>query len=116
MCKKNKEKSGLKILAADAKARLKNGYYNAVNETAVNYHDLVKTSFGGKETNEKEKIFYDKVKTIIDEDGVTNPISRLVDEKYLETLSYSAKQRYLLEVSEKYKKVKAEILSSLVTT
>ena len=111
MSKKNKERSGLKILAADAKARLKSGYHNKdlSNGSTKNYYDIVKGSFGMKETSEKEKIFYEKVKNILEEEGVTNPILRLVDQSYLDTLSYSSKQKYLLEISEKFNKIKAEI-------
>jgi hypothetical protein len=103
----NNEKSGIKILAADAKARLKNGYYSKENnQPPKSYHEIVMSSFAEKEISRKDKLFYDKVKEILSEGEVINPIQRLVDQKYLESLSYSAKQRYLLEIAEKFNKIK----------
>lgn len=115
MAKINKEKSGLKMLAADAKARLKNGYHNSHDTEdgqtrAESYFDLVKKSFSDKDMALKDKIFYDKVKKILEEGEIINPILRLVDEVYINSLSYSSKQRYLLEISEKYNRIKKEIL------
>ncbi len=107
---KIKGKSGIKILAADAKSRLKNGYYSKENKEGKNYHDIVMESFAEKEMSRKDRQFYDKVKEILNSGEVTNPIQRLVDQKYLETLSYSAKQRYLLEISEKFNKIKNELI------
>lgn len=112
MTKINKEKSGLKMLAADAKARLKNGYHNKdveIGQKSENYFDIVKKSFSLNEMSDKDRIFYNKVEKILKDGEITNPIFRLVDEVYLNSLDYSAKQRYLLEISEKFNKIKKEI-------
>ncbi|NLK17233.1 MAG: hypothetical protein GX304_01735 [Clostridiales bacterium] len=109
MSKTEKKKSNLKILAADAKMRLINGYHkNAFNKS---YHDIVRSSFSDSENKEKERLFYEKVKKLIEEDAI-NPIAQLADQECLNSLSYSARQRYLLQISEKYNRVKAEILKS----
>ena len=111
---KIKEKSGLKILAADAKARLKNGYYNKENKDAAikNYHEMVLKSFAEKESSAEDRLFYEKVSEILKDGNVTNPIQRLVDQNYLQSLSYSSKQRYLLEIAQKFNKIKNEILKT----
>ena len=47
--------------------------------------------------------FYIKVKKLLDEEGeVSNAIGRLTDKEYFETLDYNEKQRYTLNLSEKY--------------
>mgnify|MGYP006960905984 CR=1 FL=1 len=109
MSKTEKKKSNLKILAADAKMRLINGYYK--NAGSKTYHDIVRSSFSDNESREEEKLFYEKVKQLIEEDAI-NPIAQLADQECLNSLSYSARQRYLLQISEKYNRVKEEILNS----
>lgn len=106
---KAKTKSGIKILAADAKARLKNGFYKTFAPSPRGYQDLVKCSLVGN--NEDERAFYQKVKNILQEGEVINPLTRLVDEQYMKKLDYGARQRYLLEISEKFKTAKEKILS-----
>jgi hypothetical protein len=106
---KAKTKSGIKVLAADAKARLKNGFYKNFAPSPRGYQDLVKCSLVGD--NGEEKAFYEKVKRILQEGEVINPLTRLVNQEYIKTLDYGARQRYLLEISEKFKTAKEKILS-----
>ena len=48
--------------------------------------------------------FYEKVKKLLDEFGeVSDAIGRLIDEEYYNGLDYEAKQRYILELSRKYR-------------
>lgn len=113
MAKSKTGKFGLKMLAADAKERLKNGFYNKTDIdykfNSGDYFMMVKRSFSSKQNADKEEQFYKKVKEILSEGAVTNPILRLVDSGALESLGYSARQRYLLEISEKFNKIKNEI-------
>lgn len=111
MAKAKRGKSGLKILAADAKSRLKNGFYNSGDDDLCrDYYRLVKSSFECKQQADKERQFYQKVLDILSESrAVVNPIQRLVDPVDLCRLSYPAQQRYLLEVSQKFNKIKTEI-------
>ena len=52
---------------------------------------------------EKEDEFYLKVKKMLDSEGeVSDAIGRLTDKQYFDTLSYEEKQRYTLELSNKY--------------
>ena len=55
--------------------------------------------------NQEKEAFYGKVKRLLDEEGETaNIIGKLTDKAYYDTLSYEQKQRYTLELSQKYRK------------
>jgi len=52
---------------------------------------------------ERVDAFYEKVKTMLLEEGeVSDAIGRLTDKKLYDSLSYTEKQRYTLELSERY--------------
>ena len=50
--------------------------------------------------------FYEKVKIILQENGVFNPLARLIDNKTYNRLDDNAKERYLFGIVAKYKKYK----------
>ena len=44
---------------------------------------------------------------MLEEDRIIiNPINELIDKKYYETLSLESKQRYILDLSDKYREMK----------
>lgn len=107
----------LKGMAKQAKQRLSNGFWekckrdvdvkaklaeqNGMNAVKVKSHlyGKVRESIRGKSEDE----FYLKVKNLLDECGeVSDAIGRLTDADYYATLSYAEKQRYTMELSEKY--------------
>ncbi len=107
----------LKVLARKAKQRLSSGFWqqckqdvdlktkraeeSGLNAGKVKSHlyGKVKDSIRGQ----KEDEFYLKVKKLLDEYGeVSDAIGRLTDKEYFDTLSYSEKQRYTMELSTKY--------------
>lgn len=109
----------LKAVARQAKQRLKTNFWQnckedadksalaakqkGLNENKVKSHiyTKVKSSLKGEEPDE----FYLKVKELLDEYGeVSDAIGRLTDREYFDTLSYEDRQRYTLELSEKYLK------------
>jgi len=119
---KNNDKSDVytfKHLAKEAKKRLKSGYWKdfenrlnnkkaeAVSEgnnpsKVVEYYVKreIKTVNSGK-VNEDE--FYIKVKNLLLEYGeVSNAIGRLIDYSLYDNMTYEQKQRYTLEISNKY--------------
>jgi len=54
--------------------------------------------------SEEDEVFYIKVKKILDEEGeIAGVIGRLTDNERFKSLSYEQKQRYTLEISEKYR-------------
>ena len=106
-----------KPLAKEAKARMKNGFWHecekkldnertyakeqGINEGKMElyFRQKVETEIRGEAPDE----FYLKVKELLMSEGeVSDAIGRLMDKEYYEGLSYSEKQRYTLELSEKY--------------
>lgn len=116
----NSNKNELKNLAKMAKRRLKTGFwedYKAAVETNVSlaenegisesnviryYKTRASEAISGR--NEKNDAFYGKVKNILDTYGdVSDILGRLCDEKYMKTLSYQGRQRYLFDLAAKYR-------------
>lgn len=115
------KQSTLKILAKEAKLRIKSGYWqksladinngieyaknNGLNESTVvsYYREKVKSDLRVK--NLEEESFYLKVKQVLDEHGeVSDILGRIADKQYLQSLSYEQRQKYLLSLSENYRK------------
>jgi len=116
-----KQQSTLKKIAKDAKVRMKAGFWqrsmeevniskeyaktNGLNESTVItfYREKFKSEL--REKNVEEENFYKKVKEILDTHGeVSDILGRLTDKEYLQTLSYEQRQKYLLSLSENYRK------------
>ena len=110
----------LKFLASLAKKRLTSKNYEEVSvqskSKASNYFiqnalALRKVKF---ETNyvtistAEDDEFVSKVKTILSEDCY-NPLGRLCDKSYFDTLDKFQKEFYILSLSEKYNKVKNDL-------
>ncbi len=110
------EKS-LKTLAKEAKIRMKKGFWQqceeelnsertyakeqGINESKMEryFAEKVSTKIRGDQPDE----FYLKVRDMLLAEGeVSDAIGRLTDKEYYDTLSYSEKQRYTLDLSEKY--------------
>lgn len=110
-------KSSLREEARRAKRRIKTGFWTECQENI----DLQKEKAREQGLNEskvgrffaaqvtaqiegkKEDEFYLKVKEMLLAEGeVSDAIGRLTDKEYYATLSYEEKQRYTLNLSEKY--------------
>ena len=111
----------LKQYCKEAKQRLKSGFWTryreelknelekakhtGVPESKVREYFEYKVTNGINEVNDDEKMFYEKVKKLLDEEGeVSNAIGRLTDKYYFSSLSYEEQQRYTLNLSERYLK------------
>ncbi len=107
----------LKMLAREAKRRMKRGFWQecdkkledertyakeqGLNESKLEryFQERVEAQIKGEEPDD----FYLRVKALLLEEGeVSDAIGRLTDRAYYDTLSYAEKQRYTLELSEKY--------------
>ena len=107
----------LKTLAKEAKLRMKKGFWkeceeqlqserlhskeNGINESKMEryFAEKVTTQIRGDSPDE----FYLKVRDMLLTEGeVSDAIGRLTDQEYYMSLSYAEKQRYTLELSEKY--------------
>lgn len=97
---RKKIKGKLYYLARDAKMRMRN--YNK-GRSVFEQMPYVKLSL-----NVQEKELYERVKRILTrEEVVINPIQELIDKKYYNTLSFDGKQKYIFDLSEKYKELKS---------
>ncbi len=107
----------LKMLAKEAKMRMKKGFWaeceeelsarrRLAAEEGLNqgkmeryFAQRVTTRIRGEEPDD----FYLKVRRMLLEEGeVSDAIGRLTDRAYYDTLTYEEKQRYTLELSERY--------------
>jgi len=115
------ERKSLKEYCKEAKKRLKQGFWKTYHEdlkleldkaeevgvstskVKEYYSDKFNTCVKNVNTSEEE--FYQKVKSMLDLEGeVSNAIGRLTDKEYFNSLSYEEKQRYTLNLSERYVK------------
>jgi hypothetical protein len=93
-----KEKSELKKLAANAKSRLKLGYYRANNTSLSNYLE-----YGGAKISQEDEIMYRKVAEMLEsKECIINPIGRLMDKCMYERMDQAERIKYVLELSKTY--------------
>ncbi len=111
----------LKDYCKEAKKRLKTGFWeehyknlneelaraknHGVSPSKVKEYYSKKVSHNIRAVKPFEESFYQKVKSILDNEGeISNVIGVLTDRAYFDSLSYEEKQRYTLELSENYLK------------
>ncbi len=106
----------LKTLAKEAKKRMKSGFWEECDADKRRERETgapvggraerllaqkVNTAIRGEKTDD----FYEKVKNLLDTEGeVSDAIGRLTDKPYYDSLDYNAKQKYTMELSERYLK------------
>lgn len=96
---RKKVKGKLYFMAKDAKLRMRN--FNK-EKSVFEQIPYAKACFGVKEQE-----LYQRVCKMLDKDEVViNPIQELVDYKYYNSLSLEAKQKYIFDLSAKYKELK----------
>lgn len=96
---RRKIKGKLYFLAKDAKIRMRN--FNK-EKSIFEQVPYARACFGVREQE-----LYDRVCKLMERDDVViNPIQELVDRKYYNSLTMDAKQKYIFELSEKYKEMK----------
>ena len=96
---RRKVKGKLYFMARDAKSRMKN--YNR-EKSIFNQIPYSKVSF-----SVYDQELYERVCKILSSDEIIiNPIKELIDNKYYYTLSLEGKQKYIFDLSEKYKEMK----------
>ena len=94
-----KVKGKLYLLAKDAKARMRNFNKEKSIFEQIPYAKVCFTA--------REQELYERVCKILSSDEIIiNPIQELVDYKYYNSLSLDAKQKYIFDLSEKYKEMK----------
>lgn len=122
-----KEMSEIKRRALLAKQRMKMGYWQKMQEERDRMlsetenraqielaNDLRRREFDrnnkmalGDDFTEKDEKLYSKVRDILDRDeNVTNPIGQLMDKRLFDSLDEANKQRYILELSNKFRELR----------
>lgn len=82
----------LQQLAKQAKNRIKSGYYNREKRNNQNFN-----------TNPRSAEMYEIVASIMDsEEVVINPLEKVMDKEYYNSLDDMARSRYILELSKQY--------------
>lgn len=126
--KSNYEYSELKKRALLAKQRLKMGYWQRMYEEKQRaLAELGKSADGERLVHDlqhervlrdehkaldadkatKEELFYNKVCSILEHDENTlNPIGQLIDRKEFEKLDENNRQRYILQLSQKFREMR----------
>lgn len=98
----------LKRLAQNARNRLMSkGEKSANGVKKMNAPLSPNVKFKIISTSESDEIFKNRAKEVLEKD-VLNPISELMDLSYYKTLDESKKQKYLLDVVEKFNRYKKE--------
>ena len=96
---RKKVKGKLYFLARDAKSRMRN--YNK-EKSVFEQMPYAKVSL-----TSREQELYERVKKLLSRDEVViNPIQELIDRKYYNSLTVEARQKYIFDLSEKYKQMK----------
>ena len=115
----NAEGKTFKQYCKEAKKRLKKGFWqnykenldkeiaraeeSGISTSKVKEYYACRITEDIRNTKDEFEEFYLKVKKLIDEEGeVSNAIGRLTDKEYFDSLDYNEKQRYTLNLSEKY--------------
>jgi hypothetical protein len=119
----NKNKGELRNQANSAKQRLKQGFYQEVikqrdkeisraesygkdiSVVKENFRKKTLQSLGEKENPDIERLYTRVCEILENDDDSTNPIGKLIDTKIYESLDSSAKQRYVLELSQKFREL-----------
>ena len=122
-----KEMSEIKRRALLAKQRLKMGYWQRMQDEQSRMADATKNSALiesarsarlrefemdsrralGDDFAERDERLYGKVRDMLDKDeDVTDPIGRLVDMDVFDKLDADNRQRYILELSAKFRELK----------
>lgn len=96
---RKKLKGRLYFLAKDAKSRMRN---YTKGESIFEQIPYMKTSY----TKLDQELYGRVCKMLASDEIIINPIKELVDLKYYNTLSIEGKQKYIFDLSEKYKQMK----------
>ena len=96
---RKKIKGKLYFLAKDAKTRMKN--YNK-ERSIFDQVPYARACFSAKE----QELYARVCKLLQRDEVVLNPIKELMDNKYYNSLTQEGKQRYIIDLSEKYKELK----------
>jgi len=118
-----KQKQGIRLLAAQAKKRLKDGYWQGYvkerdetrtaalsrGQNPVDAEEYLRKKYvvsASSGASREDEALYNRVKAILENDeNSLNPIGQLIDGDEYSTLDDASKQRYILRLSAKFKEL-----------
>lgn len=108
--------SALKLLAQKAKKRL-----TSAGQSLAEQQSLDKTSFAylasgsyaivASRQSLKDDPLFEKVKKIVNSGEIQNPLAILTDKSVFDSLDGADKERYIIDISKRYNKIKDYLLS-----
>ena len=114
-------KTLIKQLAQNAKSRMKNSSYKQISKTKTNIIVFENTKISENQieiknldTTREEDLKNKIIKILEDDFYCLNPIAKLIDQNYYQTLSTEQKQKYLLTIANLYTDIKKEFTASLI--
>ena len=105
--------SALKLLAQKAKKRLSTAGQITEKSTKTSFAYLSQGNYAivaSKQKLQDDPIF-EKVKKLLDKDDSTSPLADLTDKEYFKTLNDLEKERYMIDLSKRYNKIRDYFLS-----
>ena len=100
--------SALKMLAQKAKKRLSTAGQSFVEIDKPTTAYLADGSYAIVANNQKikEDPLFEKVKKLLDQDNILNPLAELTDKKVFDKLSDIEKEKYIMDISKRYNEIK----------
>ena len=96
----------LKQLALKAKKRLSTVGQTISQKQTTAYLSQTTYSIVSNLQDSKDDPLYEKVKKLVTQDDVLNPIAQLTDNKIFSKLSSAEKERYVIDISKRYRELK----------
>jgi hypothetical protein len=107
--------SALKLLAQKAKKRLSTAGQNYTNldsdKTTLAYLSPASYAIVASRQKIEEDPLFEKVKKLLEKGDVINPLSELTDYSIFNLLSQTEKEKYIIDISKRYNKIKDYFLS-----
>lgn len=102
--------SALKLLAQKAKKRLSTAGQNlseiTSEKTTFAYLSQGNYAIVASKQRLEEDPLYEKVKKLVEEEDVENPLAQLTEKDVFDKLSSAEKERYMMDISRRYNKLR----------
>ena len=103
----------LKQLAQKAKKRLSSAGQSISQKQTTAYLSQTTYAIVASRQNLQEDPLYEKVKKLTTKENLTNPIAELTDYKIFNELSPSEKEKYVIDISNRYINLKNYFLNDI---
>ena len=105
--------NALKLLAQKAKKRLTTAgkTVNLSAEKTTTYLSSSSYALVADSQDIKEDPLYEKIKKMLDREDIYNPIAELTDKKLFQSLTQIEKEKYVIDISKRYNRIKEHLLS-----